>query len=72
MTDEYRIATTKYVRKSYTRRFSTLGSRDAAAKEFDRWLDRVLSQAWNEGYWQGINGHTGPGNPYEEVAEWTR
>ena len=22
------------------------------------------ARAWDEGYWQGINGHTGPGNPY--------
>lgn len=22
--------------------------------------------AWDEGYWLGINGHTGPGNPYRE------
>lgn len=25
--------------------------------------------AWDEGYWRGINGHTGPGNPYRASGE---
>ncbi|NYF29015.1 hypothetical protein [Microbacterium sp. JAI119] len=24
------------------------------------------ADAWDQGYWLGINGHTGPGNPYRE------
>lgn len=36
---------------------------------FRRWLAelerRIAERAWEEGYWQGINGHTGPGNPYQ-------
>ena len=23
-------------------------------------------EGWDEGYWQGINGHTGPDNPYRD------
>jgi len=34
--------------------------------QFDRWLEQVKQEAWDEGYWQGINGHTGPGNPYRD------
>lgn len=26
----------------------------------------IAAKAWDEGYWQGINGHTGPGNPYRD------
>lgn len=35
---------------------SVLAKRDA----------EVAAKAWDEGYWQGINGHTGPGNPYRD------
>lgn len=28
--------------------------------------DETAAKAWDEGYWQGINGHTGPGNPYRD------
>ena len=27
---------------------------------------KVKARAWDEGYWQGINGHTGAGNPYRD------
>lgn len=26
----------------------------------------TVASAWDQGYWQGINGHTGPGNPYRD------
>jgi len=26
----------------------------------------VAEKAWDEGYWLGINRHTGPGNPYAD------
>ena len=26
----------------------------------------IKAEAWDQGYWDGINGHTGPGNPYRE------
>lgn len=36
--------------------------------EFDRWfaeeIRKARAEGWTEGYWQGINGYTGPGNPY--------
>lgn len=32
---------------------------------------QVAAQAWDEGYWQGINGYTGPGNPYINLREST-
>lgn len=43
-----------------------------ATAEFDRWLAALIreakAEAWGEGYWQGINGHTGPGNPYRDCG----
>lgn len=38
----------------------------SAEYAFDRWLNQVKAEVWDEGYWQGINRHTGPGNPYKE------
>lgn len=29
----------------------------------------TLAEAWGEGYWVGINRHTGPGNPYRDHGE---
>ncbi|WP_404474811.1 hypothetical protein [Microbacterium aerolatum] len=40
--------------------------RDRALAEHDR---QVAERAWDEGYWLGINGHTGPGNPYKIPSE---
>lgn len=41
-------------------------------RAFKRWLDALIleakAEAWDEGYWQGINGHTGPGNPYRDCG----
>ena len=36
---------------------------EAATRERDA---VVAAKVWDEGYWQGINGHTGPGNPYRD------
>ena len=38
------------------------GSADAVLAVLD--LDKVRAVAWDEDYWLGINGYTGPGNPY--------
>lgn len=42
----------------------------AATIPYHKWESaptaEVKAEAWEEGYWQGINGHTGPGNPYRE------
>ena len=27
----------------------------------------IKADAWDKGYWHGINGHTGPGNPYRDI-----
>lgn len=35
-------------------------------------LEAVKAAAWDEGYWLGINGHTGPGNPYRRGTETPR
>ena len=59
-------------RKFYqaTRGIMAPEERIALEEEFDRKLAehnrQVAEQAWDEGYWQGINGHTGPGNPYRD------
>ena len=37
-------------------------SADAVLAVLD--LDQARAVAWDEGYWLGINGYTGPGNPY--------
>lgn len=64
--------TTEKVRGIYANYFGLATYRPQehaeSLNEFDRWLEahdrEVKAQAWQEGYWLGINGHTGPGNPY--------
>ena len=31
-------------------------------------IREAKAEAWGEGYWHGINGHTGPGNPYRDCG----
>lgn len=66
------IPTTGKVRKiwkAWHYRFN-FESYEDSAERFDAWLAEhdaeVAAKAWDEGYWQGINGHTGPGNPYRD------
>lgn len=38
----------------------------AHLSEHDR---QVKAGAWDEGYWRGINGHTGPSNPHRDSGQ---
>lgn len=56
------VPTTENVREAFGDSWDDYRMQLEAA--FDRWLTTVKAEAWDEGYWQGINGYTGPGNPY--------
>lgn len=70
MSEEY-TPTTEQVRATYLGG-TLIEFREEGFGRFQRWLAEVeraaAEKAWDEGYWQGINGYTGPGNPYRAEA----
>lgn len=70
--DEYTPTIDETIRQAYVRPDGLFGhyGMGARAAKYDAWLAKVVAdakaEAWDEGYWLGINGHTGPGNPYRE------
>lgn len=62
--------TTEQVRNCYRKRWYEQSERQSVA-EFDRWLDSVRAEAWEEGYYatEGLGHHeVEASNPYEEEA----